>query len=84
MEQLVAAYDYLHWIFSAQARSCEVRLRVSSLVDKINRDDRNVLCSYQQMIYPKQNADYIFSDWRVGDTLSSLSLPEGKPCLYSL
>ena len=47
MEQLVAAYDYLHLIFSAQGRSCEVRLRVSSLVDKINRDDRNVLCSYQ-------------------------------------
>ena len=47
MEQLVAAYDYLHWIFSAQGRSYEVRLRVSSLGDKINRVDRNVLCSYQ-------------------------------------
>ena len=47
MEQLMAAYDYLYYIFNEQSSSYEAPLRMSSLVEKIGRDDRNVLCSYQ-------------------------------------
>ena len=47
MEQLRAAYDYVYYIFNEQGSSYEVPLRVSSLVEKVSRDDRNVLCSYQ-------------------------------------
>ena len=45
MEQLMAAYDYLYYIFNGS--SYEAPLRVRSLVEKVGRDDRNVLCSYQ-------------------------------------
>ena len=43
----MAAYDYLYYIFKEQGSSYEALLRVSSLVEKVGRDDRNVLCSYQ-------------------------------------
>ena len=47
MEQLMAAYDYLYYIFNEQGSSYEAPLRVSSLVAKVGRDDKNLLCSYQ-------------------------------------
>ena len=47
MEQLMAAYDCLYYIFNEQGSSYEAPLRVNSLVEKVGRDDRNVLCSYQ-------------------------------------
>ena len=47
MEQLMAAYDYLYYIFNEQGSSYEASLRMSRLVEKVGRDDRNVLCSYQ-------------------------------------
>ena len=43
----MAAYDYLHYIFNEQDSSCEAPLRVSSLFEKVSRDYRNVLFSYQ-------------------------------------
>ena len=42
---MMAAYDYLDYIFNAQASSYEAPLRVSSLVEKVSRDDRDVLDS---------------------------------------
>ena len=47
MEQLMAAYDYLYYILYEQGSSYEAPLRMSSLVEKVGRDDRNPLCSYQ-------------------------------------
>ena len=47
VEQLMAAYDYLYYIFNEQGSSYEAPLRMSSFVEKVGRDDRNVLCSYQ-------------------------------------
>ena len=47
MEQLMAAYDYVYYIFNEQGSSYEAPLRVNSLIEKVSRDDRNVLCSYQ-------------------------------------
>ena len=40
MEQLMAAYDYLYYIFNRQGSSYESPLRVSSLVEKVSRDGR--------------------------------------------
>ena len=47
MEQLMAAYDYLYYILNEQGSSYEAPLRMSSLGEKVGRDDRNVLFSYQ-------------------------------------
>ena len=47
MEQLMVAYDNLYYIFNEQGSSYEAPLRMSSLVEKVGRDNRNVLCSYQ-------------------------------------
>ena len=38
MEQLMATYDYLYYIFNEQGSSYEAPLRVSSLVEKVGRD----------------------------------------------
>ena len=59
---MMAAFDDLDYILNAQVSSYEAPLRVSSLVEKLSRDDRNVLFSYKQIIYPQQNADYKFSE----------------------
>ena len=47
MEQLMAAYDYLYYIFNEQGSLNEALLRMSSVIEKVGRDDRSVLCSYQ-------------------------------------
>ena len=47
MEHLMAAYDYLYYIFNEQGSSYEAPLRASSLVEKVGRYDRNVLSSNQ-------------------------------------
>ena len=39
MEQLMAAYDYLYYIFNEQGSSYEAPPRMSSLVEKVGRDD---------------------------------------------
>ena len=39
MEQLMAAYDYLYYIFNEQGSSYEAPLRMSNLVEKVGRDD---------------------------------------------
>ena len=46
VEQLMDPYDYFYYIFHRQGSSYETHLRVSTLVEKVGRDDRNVLCSY--------------------------------------
>ena len=44
---MMAAFDYLLYVFNAQVSSYEAPLRVSSPVEKLSRDDRNVLFSYK-------------------------------------
>ena len=39
MEQLMAVYDYLYYIFNEQGSSYEAPLRMSSLLEKVGRDD---------------------------------------------
>ena len=39
MEQLMLPYDYLYYIFNEQGSSYEAPLRMSSLVEKVGRDD---------------------------------------------
>ena len=39
MEQLMATHDYLCYIFNEQGSSYEELLRMSSLVEKVGRDD---------------------------------------------
>ena len=52
----MAAHDYFGYIFNAPGSSYETPPRVSSLVEKVSRDDRNVLFPHYQVIYP-QTAD---------------------------
>ena len=59
----MTVYGYLYYIFQAQGNLYEAPLGLSSFVEKVTKHDRNVLCSYQLIIYPHQNADYRFSDW---------------------
>ena len=40
---MMAVFDYLVYIFNAQVSSYEAPLTVSSLVEKLSRDDTNVL-----------------------------------------
>ena len=47
MKQLMAAYGYLYYIFNVQDSSYEAPLRVSNLVEKVKRNYRNVLYSYE-------------------------------------
>ena len=48
LEQLMGAYDYLYYIFNKQGSLYDdAPLRMTSLVEKVDRDDRNVLCIYQ-------------------------------------
>ena len=47
MEQLMTAYDYLYYIFNAQGSSYEAPLQVSNVVEKVSRNYRNVLYSYE-------------------------------------
>ena len=39
MEQLMAAYDHLYYIFNEQGSSYKAPLRMSSLVEKVGRHD---------------------------------------------
>ena len=47
MEQLFAVYDYLYYIYNVQGSSYEAPLQVSNLVEKVTRNCRNVLYSYE-------------------------------------
>ena len=44
---MMTAYDYLDCILNAQVSSYETTLRVSSLIEEVSKDDRNVFFSYQ-------------------------------------
>ena len=81
---MMAAYDYLDYIFNAQITSYEASLRVC-------RDDRKsveITEMYSSLINKlfifNRNAHCKFCEWQISAILSPFPLPEEKPCLCSM
>ena len=71
MEKLMAANDYLYYIFNEQGSSYEAPLRMSSLVEKVGRDN-TVLLSINDLSSTKRKLQFFcLVNWWYSFTFSS-------------